>query len=218
MLDAVNYNNFQRDFINHEIKAIKGRHKKVLDFGAGIGTYADMVRTKKQPVDTVEPTAAQAKILKSKGYKNYRDINDVKEKYDVIYALNVLEHIEDDAAILAQIKERLSDRGSIVIFVPAFMLIFSGLDVKAEHYRRYRIGDMKRLAKDTGLQLSSVKYVDPVGFFGALVYRFMGANGTLSPKSVHFFDRVLFPISVFIEPVFRKILGKNVLAVFKLPD
>lgn len=218
MLDAVNYNNFQRDFINREIQAVKGTHKKVLDFGAGIGTYADMVGVDGQSIDCVEPTAAQAKILKQKGYKVYKDIRDVKTKYDIIYALNVLEHIEDDAAILSQIRDCLSHRGSIVIFVPAFQLIFSGLDIKAEHYRRYRIRDMKRLARSTGLELTDVKYVDPVGFFGALIYRIIGANGNLNPKSVHFFDRVLFPVSKFIEPAFRKLLGKNVLAVFKLPD
>lgn len=218
MLDAANYNNFQRDFIRHEIKAVKGINKRVLDFGAGIGTYADMIRTKKQPIDCVEPTAAQAKILKQKGYKVYKDISDVKTKYDVVYALNVLEHIENDAEALAAIKAKLSDRGRIVIFVPAFQLIFTKLDVKAEHYRRYRIGDMRRLAREAGLELERVTYCDPVGFFSALAYRIFGGSGNLQPRSVHFFDSVLFPISMFLEPIFRKVLGKNVLAVFVQPD
>jgi SAM-dependent methyltransferase len=214
MLDADNYNNYQRDFINKAINSVPGRKKTVLDFGAGIGTYADMVRTKKQPIDCVEPTAAQAKILKTKGYKVYKDIKDIKSKYDVIYALNVLEHIEDDQSILAALGGVVSDKGKIVIFVPAFRLIWTGLDDKAEHYRRYRINDMKRLAKATGLKIESVKYCDPVGFFGALVYKLIGGSGTLTPRSVFIFDRFFFPVSKFVEPIFRKILGKNVLVIF----
>lgn len=217
MLDADNYNAFQRNFIVKEIKSLKGK-KKVLDFGAGIGTYADMVRTAKQPVDCVEPDKSHTVELKKKGYKVYKDISDVKEKYDVIYSLNVLEHIEDDTSALKELGKHVSDRGSIVIFVPAFPLIFTKLDVKAEHFRRYKIKDFYELEKATGLKLKSIKYCDPVGFFGALVYKFIGGNGTLTPRSVYIFDKFLFPISIFIEPAFRKILGKNILAVFVKPD
>lgn len=214
MLDAVNYNRFQRDFIQAEIRAVKKKPAKVLDFGAGIGTYSDMVRTKKQPIDCVELDPNHAKILKQKGYKVFKDIKDVKHKYDLIFTLNVLEHIKDDTKALKSLANAVADNGEILVFVPAFMLIFSGLDVKAEHYRRYKISDMKRLASKAGLKIKSIKYVDPVGFFGALFYKIIGGSGTLTPRSVHIFDRYLFPISIFVEPLFRRLLGKNVLVVF----
>lgn len=216
MADAVNYNRYQRDFILAEIHRLGA--KKVLDFGAGIGTYTDLVSAKGHSVECVELDPDQSKILKNKGYKVYSDIRNSKTKYDVIFSLNVLEHIKDDAAALTSLKNALADTGAIVVFVPAFQLVFSNLDVKAEHYRRYRIKDMRRLADKTNLKIRSIKYCDPVGFFGALFYRLTGASGKLTRGSVLFFDKILFPISVFVEPLFRKILGKNILVIFEKRD
>lgn len=214
MKDAVNYNRYQRDFINREVGKIKRRDIKLLDFGAGIGTYADMLKELGHNVDCVEKDKAQAKILREKKYKVYDDIQEVKTKYDVIYALNVLEHIKDHGKILSSLKNCLNENGVIIIYVPAFMLIFTNLDVKAEHFRRYRINDLRKLAKNTNLKLVRVGYCDPVGFALALIYRIIGGNGNLNHKSVGIFDKYLFPVSVLLERVFRRILGKNVLGVF----
>src|SRR5258708_12830789 len=122
---AVRYNRYQYDFIDGEIEGLKKKKGiKVVDFGAGIGTHTDMFKDDTRlAIDCVEPDSQQARILKQKGYVVYKDIQDVKQRYDVIYALNVFEHIKDDAGVLAQIKSLVADGGIIVIYVPAFMLI-----------------------------------------------------------------------------------------------
>jgi len=214
MQGAVNYNRYQHDFIQKEIDKIDKSRKKVLDFGAGIGTYADTFKDASLIIDCVEPDPKQAKILKQKGYKVYKDIKEVKTKYDVIYSLNVLEHIKDDGEVLAGIKPCLSSKGVIVVYVPAFMVIFTKLDILVEHFRRYRIKDMRRLAQKSNLKLKSVKYCDPVGFTAALTYRVIGGSGNLNPRSIGVFDKFLFPISVFVEPLTKKLFGKNILAIF----
>lgn len=217
MLDAVNYNRFQRDFIYKEVQKIPKKTKRVLDFGAGIGTYADMVQDLGQKVDCAELDKNHIKILKKKGYEVYPELSKAKQKYDVIYSLNVLEHIEDDEAALATIKSALAKTGRVVIFVPAFRSIWTGLDDKAEHLRRYRIGDFKKLCQATGLEIENIKYCDQVGFAGAVVYKLIGGSGTLTPRSVHIFDTYLFPINKILEPLFGKLFGKNILAVLTLP-
>ncbi|MEJ0072824.1 MAG: class I SAM-dependent methyltransferase [Candidatus Saccharibacteria bacterium] len=126
--EAVNYNDFQRDFLLGQIGEIGKKTVKVLDFGAGIGTYADMIKSKNVHIDCLEPDAKQAKILKQKGYTNYTSIGQVKQKYDVIYALNVFEHIEKDSEVLAELKPLLTKGGRIVIYVPAFKMLWSRMD------------------------------------------------------------------------------------------
>jgi len=214
LVEAVNYSNYQKDFILKALKKIKTQKINILDFGAGIGTYSDMLKKEGYEIDCVEPDATQAGILERKGYKVYRDVKDIKKQYDVIYSLNVFEHIEDDSKALSDLKRCINKSGVILLYVPAFMLLFTQLDVNVEHFRRYRIKDMKQLAQDNRLQLESVKYCDPIGFFAALVYRVVGGSGNLNKKSVKFFDRFLFPISVFIEPLTRKLFGKNILGVY----
>jgi SAM-dependent methyltransferase len=213
MQAAENYNRYQRDFIIREIKKVDKDKKKILDFGAGMGTYADMLNDKNWQVDCVEIDPEETKILKTKGYKVYDGIEQVKTKYDVIYSLNVLEHIKDDAKALAALKACLSDQGVIIIYVPAFNLVFSQLDVIAEHFRRYRMKDIQQLADKTDMKVT-VRYCDPVGFAGALVYRFLGGSGDLKPHSIYIFDKYLFPVSILLEPLTKNVFGKNALGVF----
>lgn len=214
MKDAVNYNSYQCDFIEKEIKKFNNKSVKILDFGAGLGTFAEVLRARGYKIDCVEKDKNQAKVLTASGYKVYSDISKVKTKYDIIYSLNVLEHIKDDSKALTSLRTCLSKNGRIVIFVPAFMVIFTKLDVKAEHYRRYKIKQIKELADNSSLNISDVKYCDPVGFILALIYRIIGGDGNLNYKTIGLFDKYLFPLSVSLEPIFKKVMGKNVLAIF----
>ena len=211
--EAENYNNFQRNFVLEQVNKINKKTVKVLDFGAGIGTYADMIRDEGIAVDCLEPDAKQAKILKQKGYVNYTAISQVKQKYDIIYALNVFEHIENDSEVLAELKPLLAKGGRVIIYVPAFKVLWSKMDDLVEHCRRYTLGMAKSLSQDAGLHPEKVTYHDPIGFFAALAYKIMGGDGSLNPRTVKFYDRFLYPISRFAEPVTGKIFGKNVLAI-----
>lgn len=211
--EAVNYNNFQRNFVLEQVQKINKKTVKVLDFGAGIGTYADMIKDEGITVDCLEPDAKQAKILKQKGYKNYTSINQVKQKYDVIYALNVFEHIENDSEVLAELKSLLAKNGRIIIYVPAFNALWTKMDDLVEHCRRYTIGMAKSLSQEAGLHPERVTYHDPIGFFAALTYKIMRGDGSLNPRTVKFYDKFLYPVSRRVEPVTGKVFGKNVLAI-----
>ena len=212
---GVKYSRYQCDFLEKEIKKYNPKTVRILDFGAGIGTYPDMLKDLGYKVDCVEIVPDWIKILKKNGHKVYDDIKQVKEKYDIIYSLNVLEHIKDDAGALAKLRDCLSDDGKIVLFVPAFNIIYNKLDSASGHYRRYRKNDLRKLAQDTKLKLISVKYSEPIGFILALGYRVIGGSDNLNPKSVAVYDKYLFPVSVFFEPPTKELFGKNILGIFK---
>ena len=210
---AVKYSQYQCDFLEVEIKKYNRKTVKILDFGAGIGTYSDMIKDLGYTVDCVEPDPDMTKLLK-KNHKVYTDIKQVKEKYDVIYSLNVLEHIEDDTKALADLKNCLSAKGEIILFVPAFNITYNKLDAKSGHYRRYRKKDLRKLAENTKLKLVKVKYSEPIGFILGLIYRIIGGSDELNPKSVALYDKYLFPVSVFLEPPTKELFGKNILGIF----
>jgi len=211
---AFKYSRYQCDFLEAEIKKFNHKKVKILDFGAGIGTYPDMLKELGYEIDCVEKDPDMIKLLKKNHRKVYEDISLVKEKYDVIYSLNVLEHIEDDTGMLAQLRGCLKDNGKIIIFIPAFNLIYNKLDVKSGHYRRYRKKDFRKLAEDTNLKLARVNYCEPIGFIIALIYRIIRGSDNLNPRSVHVYDKYLFPISVYLEPATKRFFGKNILGVF----
>lgn len=75
--------------------------------------------------------------------------------FDVLCAFDVLEHIEDDRAALAQWVTWLRPGGVLLLSVPAHMRLWTAGDEWAGHYRRYGREALQALLLDTGLKLET---------------------------------------------------------------
>jgi SAM-dependent methyltransferase len=64
------------------------------------------------------------------------------EAFDVALLSEVLEHIEDDVAMLKNVRELLARDGRLVITVPAHMALWTQWDVVAGHVRRYERAEL----------------------------------------------------------------------------
>ncbi len=71
--------------------------------------------------------------------------NNNKEFFDLILVADVIEHVEDDMAILQHLSELLNKNGQILITVPAFDFLFSNKDKVLLHYRRYTKKNIKKI-------------------------------------------------------------------------
>jgi SAM-dependent methyltransferase len=72
--------------------------------------------------------------------------------FDVVLALDVVEHVPDDRAFLAQLVRRaLCREGRALVSVPAWMSLFSRHDVELGHHRRYRPGELRALLEHCDL-------------------------------------------------------------------
>ncbi len=70
--------------------------------------------------------------------------------FDVITALDVIEHIEDDAGFVAeQLGPRLARGGTLLVTVPAHPGLFSDHDRMLGHFRRYRPQEVRELIATT---------------------------------------------------------------------
>jgi hypothetical protein len=88
------------------------------------------------------------------------------------------------------------------------------MDVKVEHYRRYRRKPLERILRNAGLEVTESLYCDPIGFFATLAYKVRGNDdGSISPSALKLYDRAVFPLSRALHPVLGKVFGKNVLMV-----
>ncbi|MEO7503813.1 MAG: class I SAM-dependent methyltransferase [Sphingomicrobium sp.] len=75
------------------------------------------------------------------------------DHYDLIALLDVLEHVEDDAGLMAAILGRLKPGGALLLTVPANPWMWSEHDRAHHHHRRYRKPDIARLARDAGFDI-----------------------------------------------------------------
>jgi SAM-dependent methyltransferase len=133
---------------------------------------------------------------------------------DCIYTLNVLEHIEDDLATIRALGERLVRGGRLVIYVPAFQSLYTSMDRKVGHVRRYRRADLRAKVETAGLTVLRSEYVDSLGFAATLAFRAFGPkSGDIDRDAVRAYDRYAFPLSRRLDRALNRVVGKNVLVV-----
>lgn len=75
------------------------------------------------------------------------------EEFDVIGAFDVLEHIEEDETVLAEMLRALRPGGGIAITVPQHPWLWSQQDESARHVRRYRVGEMREKVLQAGFKV-----------------------------------------------------------------
>ncbi len=81
---------------------------------------------------------------------------------DAVVLLNVLEHIEDDQAALAQVARILKPNGVAIIEVPAGPSLYDVYDKLLLHHRRYRMTDLLRKVRQSDLHVLAKSHL---GFF-----------------------------------------------------
>ena len=208
---ATNYNALLVDLI---LRTSRGR-RRMLDFGAGIGTFSRPLRAQGIDVVCVESDVQLAKALIRDGFTTFRDLDEVPDdSFEFIFTLNVLEHIQDDRACVNRLRTKLKQEGTLLVYVPAFNCLWTSLDDKIKHCRRYRRSELERLVCSAGLSVLESRYVDSLGFFAALGFKIFGnKNGELGADSISFYDRYVVPPSRALTPLFGRTFGKNVYVV-----
>ncbi len=136
--------------------------KKILEIGAGTLHLSECLASKGASVTALDMseelkqshkelsitlrdsiTCIEADFLKH-DFKN--------EKFDVIIAMEVLEHVEEEKLFLEKVKKLLKDKGVIIISVPAHMSMWSKDDEAVGHIRRYEREDFKRVADNLNVK------------------------------------------------------------------
>ena len=211
MAEAVNYNRFLVELAGSQIR----RSEKILDFGAGIGTFAKQFRDRGVEVVCVEPDCAQREILQREGFSVAADLGGVEdESIDYIYSLNVLEHIEDDVAEVKALFKKLKPGGHVFFYVPAMAVLYSSMDEKVGHVRRYSLSGLRALVEASGFTLTTARYADSLGVFATLLYKLLGGDGgEINRSALIVYDRIAFPLSRLLDFCVSRWFGKNVYAI-----
>lgn len=209
MAEAINYNRFL-----HQVISARARSDdQIVDFGAGSGTFARPLREAGYRVCCIEPAPELRVRLASVGLSVRDDLATLADaSVDYLYTLNVLEHIEDDRQVLRQFHRVLKPSGRLLIYVPAFAVLYSSMDRKVGHYRRYRRPDLVARTMEAGLRVTYARYVDSLGFPASLLYRLTDpGTGRINRRALKAYDRMVFPVSRMLDRVTGRLFGKNLL-------
>jgi SAM-dependent methyltransferase len=199
---------------------------RVLEVGAGIGTITrhlvesdhELSVVSLEPADNVYANLATYAALNPRvsahrqTLREYLAVQD--EPFDAVIYLNVLEHIEDDAEELRLAAAAVRPGGALLVFGPALEWLYSELDYRAGHYRRYGVANLRELARAAGFEIVSLSYFDVLGVLPYLVAYRLLRRPAISGSTMWGYDRLLVPVSRLIQRVMpRPPLGKNVILV-----
>lgn len=216
MAKATNYYRFLSKLIQSHVKP----GDTVIDFGAGIGTFAEVAQTQGAKLICIEISRGLQDALVDKGFRVLSQLNRLQPgSADCLYAFDVLEHIAKDTETIGEWHEALRPGGRLLVYVPAFQTLYSEMDHKIGHYRRYRLRQLRSQLQLAGFVVERAQYVDGVGFLGGLFYKwFSSSNGDLSWKMVKAYDTYIFPLSRRLDTITRHLCGKNLLVVAHKPE
>lgn len=200
--------------------------KDVLEVGAGLGGTTKILCNGKQDrwvclepdrslADRLEAEIAGGKLpacCRSEVGTLESSLKD--ERFDTILYMDVLEHIEEDAAEMARAASRLVPGGHVIALSPAHNWLFTKFDESIGHCRRYSRDTLRAIAP-ADLELVRLDYLDSVGFFASLANRVLLKQSMPTRKQIAVWDRFMVPISTWVDPIVRRRAGKSVLGIWK---
>ena len=143
--------------------------------------------------------------------------------FDLITALDVIEHIDLDVESLSAIRSLLVPGGKAIITVPAYMFLWSAFDDMNEHKRRYTRKELKTKLIQAGFTIEKISYYNtllfPVIYIVRMLNNLLKRDGSsdvdMPSKPVNLVLRVIFGIEKYMLRTFNLAFGVSVLAVVK---
>ena len=135
------------------------------------------------------------------------------ESFDLITALDVIEHIDEDIESLKAIRYLLKPSGKAIITVPAYMFLWSSFDEMNEHKRRYTLPELRQKLISAGFQIEKISYFNTILF--PIVYIVRKLNNLLGRDGASDVDMPGRPMNFILKSIFG--LEKYLLRLMNLP-
>jgi len=197
--------------------------KGILEVGCGIGNLTGLlVQAGKVVASDMNPQYLQRVGEKFGSHSNLNGVLlwDIQQdlpielplSIDTILCSNVLEHVEDDDAVLSRFYRLLPRGGRLVLLVPALRILYNTFDRELGHFRRYTKRELIEKLERSHFNICSLKYFNFFGIFGWFV------NGTLLRRSllpagqVRRFNQFV-PLMVQMERWVPTLIGQSLIAI-----
>lgn len=177
---------------------------KILDFGCGTGRLTQSLETF-GVVTGVDFSEEAIHFCQKRGMNNISKISHSREiaseSFDFIVSFDVMEHLDDDDALLLDFNRILKPRGFLFITVPALPILWGGEDIVSQHKRRYKKREL--LGKLSNFEIHKLSY------FNTLLFPFIAfiriGNRLFRPATLQRSD--ISELNETINTLFYKIFG-----------
>ena len=145
-----------------------GSERRVLDIGCGTGTMLQHL-ARYGRVEGIDADPAAVRFCEERGLSTVQRAETPPIPYpdglfDLVTAFDVLEHVDSDSDLLAEIRRVLVPGGVFVATVPAFSFLWGNQDQISHHRRRYRAAMVRDRFAAAGLELERISYFNTLLF------------------------------------------------------
>lgn len=113
-------------------------------------------------------------------------------KFDSAVCFNVLEHVEDDRAALANLRRLVVPGGNVLLIVPAHPWLYGALDESVGHFRRYERHELQAKLQEAGFEVVRCLYYNFLAMPGWFLNGRILRRRVFSSFQIHLFDRLTF--------------------------
>jgi len=230
----------RHSLINTILKKYRNaNHKEFIDLGGGTGGWINYLSSFNELNNcqialgdsSVVALKISQKILDEKVDLYHIDLMSLewKNKWDIIFLLDVIEHCPSDEHIFNQIYEALKPGGLLIVTTPALDILWSYNDVLAQHLRRYKKSDYVKLANGSNFKLIETRYfmffLSPIYLITRIFIPFLTSgkfnqNITKSEhnvpnKLINYLLTKIFFIENYLSKFINYPFGTSILGVFK---
>ncbi|HUI48037.1 MAG TPA: class I SAM-dependent methyltransferase [Acidimicrobiia bacterium] len=120
--------------------------------GAWLARQYDYTGVEPDPTSRATAELRLREVGRGRVLENRSDLSD--DRFDLVCAFEVLEHIEDDLAALDEWGGYLQPEGWLLLSVPAHAAQYGPFDERAGHFRRYERADLTSRLEKTGYRVA----------------------------------------------------------------
>lgn len=159
---------------------------KILDVGCGTGANLEMLE-KFGAAEGVDVAKEALEFCRAKGLKAHQGLAEnlpfADESFDLVTALDVVEHLDDDVDGLREMRRVLKKNGRALVFVPAFMWLWGVQDDVSHHRIRYTKKQIVERLRKAGFDIERATYANLTFFAPIFAGRTLMKLTGIKPES-----------------------------------
>jgi SAM-dependent methyltransferase len=145
-----------------------GQPRRILDVGCGTGTMLQYL-ARYGRAEGIDADEGAVSFCHERGVRDVQQVSSVPfpfedGTFDLITALDVLEHIDDDLGTLREIYRVMRPGGRLLISVPAYKFLWGAQDEISLHKRRYVASELRERITKAGFEMRKLSYFNTLLF------------------------------------------------------
>jgi SAM-dependent methyltransferase len=159
-------------FVEEICREFQTGRASILDVGCGTGANLELL-AHYGDAEGVDISGDALEFCRARGLQKVRlgaaeTLPYEDGSFDLVTALDVVEHLDDDVGGLKEMRRVLKPGGRALLFVPAFMFLWGVQDDVSHHRRRYTLKNLRGAVREAGFEVERATYAN-ISFFAPIL-------------------------------------------------